>query len=70
MRHLIRHSIKHTKPRKTVLCYKLRVNWDKACIDDLGRQTVVNDGKEVRFRLIYPPAAQSLLGCCRNTKKL
>ena len=50
MRHLMRHSMRHIKPRKTVFCYKLRVNWDKARIDDLGRQTVVDGGKEVRSR--------------------
>ena len=49
--HLVmRYLMRHTKLKKTVFCYKLQVNWDKACIDDLGRQTVVDGGKEVRSR--------------------
>ena len=46
--------MRYMKPRKIVFSYKLRVNWDKACIDDLGRQTVVDSGKEVRSRLTDP----------------
>ena len=30
--------------------YKPADTWDKARIDDLGRQTVVDGGKEPRFR--------------------
>jgi hypothetical protein len=37
-------------------CYKPIDTWDKARIDDLGWQTVVDGGKDPRFRLIYPPS--------------
>ena len=35
------------KLRKMVFCLKIWVNWDKAYINNLGWQTVVDSGKEV-----------------------
>ena len=44
--------MRYMKLKKTVFSYKLWVNWDKAYIDDLGRQIVVDSSKEVWSRLI------------------
>ena len=47
--------------------YKPADTRDKARIDDLGRQTVVDGGKEPQFRLIHPPSYIDPLGCYRET---